>query len=400
MADTEKEEFIRTMSDSLQEGAFVKLSLGKYRGDDPNLQKLLIRLVQTKKGSRLFFLYRYNTRDMVKNYGFDEGVGIVRKLLATAFMSGHLFTLEQDMQIELNRRGEARLTSSKPTFKAQPSTKHNREKRWQIEPRDNFYLKALGVTDDHGEIRERKADKWKQINKFVETLGKLFDSSPLSQKHHLSIVDMGSGKGYLTFAAYDFFRNIRNIRADVVGIETREELVNLCNDIARAAEFEGLKFEQGVIKDYEMNAVDILIALHACNTATDEAIYKGIRAGASIIICAPCCHQEIRPQMAAPEVLQGVLRHGILLEREAEIATDGLRSLLLELHGYTTKVFEFISTEHTQKNTMIVGVQSDRDVDRDSIRKQIEGLKSFYGIHEQHLELLLNSSNAASLGVG
>lgn len=389
MASNHKEEFIKALSQSLEESSFVKLSLGKYRGEDANLQKILIRLIQTKKGTRLFFLYRYNTRDMVKNYSFAEGVRLVSDMLGASFMSGHLFTLQQDVQIEFGRKSKSRLNASKPTFKTPPSTTHNREKRWQIEPRDNFYLKALGVVDDHGEVKDRMSDKWKQINKFIEIIGKLFDSSALKDKQDIKIVDMGAGKGYLTFATYDYFNNVRGKDARVTGVDAREELVALCNDIARAAEFDRLQFERGFIRDYEVGGVDILIALHACNTATDEAIYKGIAAEASIIICAPCCHQQIRPQMVAPAVLEGVLRYGILLEREAEIATDGLRALLLEQHGYSTKVFEFISTEHTQKNTMIVGVRHNQETDRNAITRQIEELKKFYGITEHRLETLL-----------
>jgi hypothetical protein len=389
MISNHKEEFIAALSKSLEENSFVKLSLGKYRGADQNLQKILVRLIQVKKGTRLFFLYRYNTRDMVKNYSFAEGALMVQELLGTSFMSGHLFTLQQDLQIEFSKKSKSRLHASKPTFKAPPSAAHNREKRWQIEPRDNFYLKALGVTDDKGEIKERMGDKWKQINKFIEIIGKLFDASALAEEKELSIVDMGAGKGYLTFATYDYFNNVRGKRARVVGVDAREELVGLCNDIARAADFDGLQFERGLIRDYELRDVDILIALHACNTATDEAIYKGIAARASIIICAPCCHQQIRPQMVAPEMLQGVLRHGILLEREAEIATDGLRALLLEQQGYATKVFEFISTEHTQKNTMIVGIRQEQATENPSISRQIAELKNFYGIQEHHLQTLL-----------
>ncbi|MBC7910290.1 MAG: SAM-dependent methyltransferase, partial [Pyrinomonadaceae bacterium] len=247
------------------------------------------------------------------------------------------------------------------------------------------------VTDDHGEIKDRMGDKWKQINKFIEIIGKLYDSSALSGRDEISIVDMGAGKGYLTFATYDYFNHVRGIKARVVGVDAREELVALCNDIARAAEFDRLQFERGFIRDYEIGETDILIALHACNTATDEAIYKGIATNASVIICAPCCHQQIRPQMVAPAALQGVLRYGILLEREAEMATDGLRALLLEQHNYATKVFEFISTEHTQKNTMIVGVRREQATGAEGLTKQIVELKNFYGIKEHHLEMLLNN---------
>ncbi|MEJ7700530.1 MAG: SAM-dependent methyltransferase [Pyrinomonadaceae bacterium] len=259
----------------------------------------------------------------------------------------------------------------KPTFKSKPDSSHNREKQVLVN-QNSFYLKALGITTEAGEIRDKQQDKWRQINKFVEILGNLIDKSPLAGKQKLNIVDMGSGKGYLTFAAYDYFKNTRGIDIHLTGVDTREELIGLCNDIARASEFENLKFVRGLIDDYELTNVDVLIALHACNTATDDAIFKGIKAEADLIVVAPCCHQEIRPQMKAPEFLSGIFRHGVILEREAETLTDGLRALLLERSGYSTKIFEFISTEHTPKNNMIVGTRTGRKANFEKLDEQIQ----------------------------
>lgn len=384
------EKFISEFARSLHEETFVKMTLGNYKGADAHLQKVLLRLVETKKGTRLFFLYRYDMRDTAKNYDFTEGVKIIRDLLGTDFFSGHLFTTENDFQLDIGKKDKSRLNVAKPTFKAKPSLDHNREKQIQVNP-NAFYLKALGITTDRGEIRDKQQDKWRQINKFVETLASLFDKSNLNDKKSLNIVDMGSGKGYLTFAAYDFFKNIRNLDVKITGIDTKQELVGLCNDIAKASEFEDLKFVHGWIGDYELNDVDILIALHACNTATDDAIFKGIKAEADLIVVAPCCHQEIRPQIKPPEMFRNVFKHGIMLEREAESITDGLRALLLEKSGYSTKLFEFISTEHTPKNNMIVGTKQTKKDDTEKISEQINSIKDFYGIKEQRLEKLLES---------
>ena len=364
------------------------MTLGNYRGTDAHLQKLLIRLLETKKGARLFFLYRQATRDVAKNFDFTEGVKIIRALLGEDFFSGHLFTLQNDFQLDIGKREKSRLNVGKPTFKSKPDSSHNREKQVLIN-KNSFYLKALGITTEAGEIRDKQQDKWRQINKFVETLGNLIDKSLLAGKQKLNIVDMGSGKGYLTFAAYDYFENARGIDVQITGIDAREELVGLCNDIARASDFENLKFARGFIGDYELTGVDVLIALHACNTATDDAIFKGISAEADLIVVAPCCHQEIRPQMKAPEFLNGIFRHGVMLEREAETLTDGLRALLLERSGYSTKIFEFISTEHTPKNNMIVGTRKTGKANFEKLDEQIRAIKEFYGIKEQRLENLL-----------
>jgi hypothetical protein len=389
------EKFISAFADSLQTNDFVKMTLGNYRGNDAHLQKLLIRLVETKKGTRLFFLYRHDMRDTAKNFDFAEGVAKVREVLGKEFFSGHLFTTENDFQLDIGKKGKSRLNAGKPTFKTKPSVTHDREKQIQINP-NSFYLKALGITTDRGEIRDKQQDKWKQINKFVETLGNLFDKSPLAERRELNIVDMGAGKGYLTFATYDYFKNIRGLDAKVTGVDTKQELVGLCNDIAKASEFENLKFVYGYIGDYKVENVDILIALHACNTATDDAIYQGITANADLIVVAPCCHQELRPQMRAPEMFRNIFKHGIMLEREAESITDGLRSLLLEKSGYSTKLFEFISTEHTPKNNMIVGTRTNAKNDVKNLDEQISAIKDFYGIREQRLEILVNSRKTVS----
>ncbi|MCY7376820.1 MAG: SAM-dependent methyltransferase [Pyrinomonadaceae bacterium] len=390
MSTENTEKFVAAFAASLADKTFVKMTLGNYRGTDAHLQKLLIRLVETKKGTRLFFLFRQDTRDTAKNFEFAEGVAKVKESLGADFFSGHLFTLNNDFQLDIGKKGKSRLNVAKPTFKDKPEVAHNREKQTLVS-RNSFYLKALGITTDKGEIRDKQQDKWRQINKFVETLGSLIDKSPLADRNELNIVDMGAGKGYLTFAAYDYFKNTRGIDVKITGVDTKSELVGLCSNIAKASEFENLRFVQGWIGDYELEKTDVLIALHACNTATDDAIYKGIKAAVELIVVAPCCHQEIRPQMKAPDFLSGIFRHGIMLEREAETVTDGLRSLLLEKNGYATKLFEFISTEHTPKNNMIVGTKHAKTVDTEKFNEQIQKIKNFYEIKEHRLEHLLNS---------
>ena len=384
------EKFIAEFARSLEEKTFVKMSLGNYRGADEHLQKLMLRLIETKRGLRIFFLYRYDTRDTAKNHEAGESVKILHKILGTEFFSGHLFTTENDFQLDIGRKGKSRLNVAKPSFKAKPALDHDRAKKRFVNA-DSFYLRALGITTDRGEIRDKQQDKWKQINKFVETLASHFDKSNLKDRTELSIIDMGAGKGYLTFATYDFFKNIRGIDVHVTGVDTKSQLVGLCNDIARASEFENLKFVDGWIGDFEIENVDILIALHACNTATDDAIFKGIRAEADLIVVAPCCHQELRPQMTPPAMFKNILKHGIMLEREAESITDGLRSLLLEKSGYQTKLFEFVSTEHTPKNNMIVGTKQKKNPDAARFADEVKAIKDFYGIKEQRLENLLEN---------
>jgi hypothetical protein len=384
------DKFFDALRGSLGAGSFVKLTLGKHRGGDSSLKNVYVKPVTIKDAPRLSVTYRHATKDVVKNLSFDDGMEALRALVGAEFLSGHLFTTGGDFRLDLNRRGAARLSEGPATFKDAATPAHDRRKRRLIETEGNVYLRALGVTDEQGRVRPAMGDKFRQINKFVETVAQLHSSSPAASGREPSVVDMGSGKGYLTFAVYDYLKNSLGLAPTVVGVEARADLVELCNRIAREAGFDGLSFRQGLIDDYDIGATDVLIALHACDTATDDAIHKGVRAGASVIITAPCCHKEVRPQIKAPAALAGVLRHGILLEREAESVTDSLRALLLEHAGYSVKVFEFISTEHTRKNTMIAAVRREGGAARSaSALDEVRALKEFYRIGEQRLERLL-----------
>jgi len=383
------EKFVTSLVESLQDETFVKMTLGNYRGNDPHLQKLLIRLIKTKKGTRLFFLYRYRTRDTAKNFELEEGLVLIGKLLGSDFFAGHLFTTQTDFQLNIGKRGKSRLNNAKPTFTKKPVLDHNKEKKYFVDS-NSAYLKALGITSDSGEIHAKQHNKWKQINKFVETLSNLVEKSVLKDEKRIKIVDMGSGKGYLTFAAYDYLKNGLGVEVEITGVDSKQPLVALCNDLAKMVEFTGLKFVHGDIENFPVSEVDILIALHACNTATDDAIFKGILTEAKLIVVAPCCHQELRPQLKPPKMLRNVLKHGILLEREAESITDGLRALLLEKSGYETKVFEFISTEHTPKNNMIVGTKTEIRTGITQVAEEIAAIKDFYGLENLRLERLLD----------
>ena len=382
------EKFLDSLESSLADGTFVRFTLGNYKGSEEHLQRIHARPVRTKKGDRLFVLFRYETRDTAKNYPVSEARGLVGQLFEDGFRSGHLFTTAHDIQLDIGRKGKSRLNTAKPTFKTAPATAHDREKNLQIDPKA-FYLRALGITTDEGKIRDKQQDKWRQINKFVEVLAGLVDKSELKDRRSLQVVDMGSGKGYLTFATYDYFTNIRGVDVEVTGVEARADLVKTCTDVAEASGFEKLRFVQGTIESYDPPEVDILIALHACNTATDDAIFKGISHKADLIIAVPCCHHELRPQIKPPEMLRNIFKHPVMLNRVAETLTDGLRSLLLEREGYSTKLFEFVAVEHTPKNNMLVGTRLPRPGRTAGLQREIEDIMRVHEIRHHHLNDLL-----------
>jgi hypothetical protein len=233
------------------------------------------------------------------------------------------------------------------------------------------------------------ARKWKQINKFVEIFAHALQRSPLKDRPTLRVVDFGAGKAYLTFAVHDWLTQARQVTADVVGVELRPDLVEQGNRIVSDLQLQGMRLAQGDVRLTQPEPMDVMIALHACDTATDHAIHLGVKAGASIILCSPCCHKQLRPQLLSPHPLKSVFQHGIHAEQQAEMLTDSLRALLLEAQGYDTQVFEFVSLEHTAKNKMILAVKRAAPASPDAALAQVAELKRFFGVREQALETLL-----------
>lgn len=385
-------EFTLSLQNSLNDHTFVKLSLGNYKGKEENLKNIYIKRILIKNEQKLSFTFRYKTRDIVKNFDIPEGINKVRQYLNREFYVATLYTTAFDLSFENLFDKKYMLRKNLATITTVPETGHDRTKNRLIQTNNKPYLTALKITDENGKVLVNSQDKYKQINHYIEILSSLIKEIQVSEP--IKVVDMGSGKGYLTFALYDYLSNVLNKQAEVVGVEFRTELVELCNRISQQAGFEHLVFEQGIIEKYDSNGTNILIALHACDTATDDAIYKGITSGSELIVVAPCCHKQIRRQLEACKTsneLDFLTKYGIFLERQSEMVTDGIRALILEYFGYKTKVFEFISDAHTPKNIMIAGIKNKKAKLRDEkILQKIKNAKAYFGIEYHHLEKMLN----------
>jgi SAM-dependent methyltransferase len=378
-------QFIEKLRTALDDGAFVKLTLSEPCGSDETLHNVYGRLVDLRGGPHLQLVYRHARKDVTKNIPLAEAADSVASLLSQSFQRGYLFTTSGDWQ--WHGPGEGGIKAKRASFTAAPSPTHDRPKHKAVTHAP--WLTALGVTAPDGTARPGMADKLRQIERYVEILGHLVSNGPLREAKSINVADLGAGKGYLTFAAYDYFRT-RGVEVRMTGVESRQELVDTTNRVARDCACDGLSFVHGDIAGFNPDgSLDVLIALHACDTATDDALALGVRNGAQLIVAAPCCHREIRPQITPPEVLAPVLRHGILLEREAEVVTDAARALLLEMHGYSARVFEFISHEHTGKNLMIAAEKLSSPRDPAPLRAQLRELFAFYGIRIQRLAHLL-----------
>ncbi len=404
--DDPLEAFLATVTQAFASAAAAKLVLAKPRPAADELQRVTVRPVSLKGETHWSFVQTHKTRDITKNLTSAEATQRLRDLLATRFAHAHLFTPASEVQLLTSKKGKrtmlhhkspAPLGSADAAEPAAPAA-HDRAKHRYVDITRPF-LVELGVTTTTHQLVPTMARKWKQINKFVEVLDHAIAETPLRhQSERIEVLDFGAGKGYLTFAMHEHLRHTLGLPVQVTGVELREDMVALCNASAERLALDGLRFERGDVSEHvARNAddrVDIMVALHACDTATDHAIHKGVRAGAAIIMCSPCCHKELRPQLLSPHPLRAILKHGVHLGQEAEMLTDGLRALLLDACGYDTQVFEFVSLEHTNKNKMILAIKREAAHDADAIWRQVHEVKAFYGIRDQCLERLLLADRA------
>jgi len=409
MASPELEQFFSHIQDAFNTKSLQRLVLSKYQGTEADLERISIRPVHIKDELLLSFLYEYRTNHITKNLKLDDALGFLRTALGTDFKNAHLLSDQWEIQLSFSKKGKVLInkhrnknaiqhnsveSNASQTAKEKTlihnSLSHNKEKHRFVE-QSRPYLRELGITDANGQIIPAMSRKWKQINKFIEVLSGAIENTGLAQREKVHIADFGSGKAYLTFAVHDYLSSQLGVKTQVTGVELRQTLVDLCNQTANKLCLSGIQFEQGDVKHFAAQGINVMIALHACDTATDYAIHMGIRTGADIIMCSPCCHKQIRPQLKSPVLLAPVLQHGIHLGQEAEMITDGLRALLLEAHGYDTQVFEFISLEHTSKNKMILAQKRKIPRDNTLVLQQIAAIKAFYGINEHCLEQLLES---------
>jgi hypothetical protein len=382
----EKEALLKFISE-FDFSHFVKATLSVPKIEA--IKTILIKKTIVKKQEHIQFVYRYPTKDITKNYDFKSfKIELERILTHKEFEIGNFFFETKDVILKW-KKGVWLLKNVKASMKKPETISHDHIKNRFVEEQAD-YLKLLGITNHEGQIFAASQDKFKQIHRFVEILSPIFEK--WSDQKKLHIADMGCGKGYLTFALYDYLTNKKQLNTIMEGVEIRSELVQICNQYAEKVGFKNLKFIKNTIQSYENPSINAIIALHACNTATCDAIFKGIKQDVDFIIVAPCCHQQVRKDIIienADNSLQEIMKYGIFAERHAEILTDLIRIKILNAFGYQCKAIEFISDFHTHKNVMIIAQKHKKHVDKSIIYSEIEALMHQYGLKRHYLLELL-----------
>jgi SAM-dependent methyltransferase len=340
------------------------VAAGRRRGQELPWRRAELRPVDLKDGRRLQVVrYDGSRAPHTCNARYDGEAGAaVDELLALPFGNWHVQTTEQTVQLRVTKKGEAQLHRAAAPPPGGPAgdgaadgegpaaaaRRHDRVRQHLIEPGDPLFT-ALGAT----------ADKRRQVDAFVRVLASVVEQAPLPTDRPLQVVDLGCGNAYLTFAAYRFLSATRPVQ--LVGVDVREPARDRNTRLAADLGWQdGLRFVAGTIRDAPVGGADVVLALHACDTATDDALAQAVRWSAAAVLAAPCCHHDLQRQLsanAAPPPYDLVTRHGILRERLGDLLTDAFRAALLRRAGYRAEVLEFVDPQHTPRNTMLKAVR-------------------------------------------
>jgi len=366
---------------------------------EPRARKVVARPIQLRGCDSYQFAMRAGSREIHENLAPDDAARRVQELFGHSFLDCHLFTTTSDYVARIARSGHVKVTTGTPTAssqsqRAQTARPHDREKRRLLRPDEPVpFLVEIGVMTPAGKVRANKQKKFRQINRFLELVDDVIGELP--SRDPLRVVDFGCGKSYLTFALHHLLTAVRSRRVEIVGLDRDRHVIDECRRVAGRLDCTGLEFREGHIADYEpATPVDLAVSLHACDTATDDALAKAVLWGCAVILAVPCCQHELAGKLRSPE-LEPLAAHGILKERMAALATDALRAQILELRGYRTQVLEFIDMEHTAKNVLIravrrksgtdsAGAVPPADLDKQTV--SLREFKELLGVQETYLE--------------
>lgn len=387
---------------------FVRATFsGKAGALEPPWVKVTIRPVVIKGALYAQFAYYDAKKSVVKNFSGAEIAAESARLLAMPFKNIRVESSDASLQVQVSGTGKALVQRGKPPNPQQPSDlAHDRRKRLTLPAgQADAFLREVGIMTSDGAVRADRQRKFRQINEFLKLVGEAIEHAGgapafTAPDGTLSIVDCGCGNAYLTFAAYHYFADVLAVPTRLTGVDVNGELLAAHAEKIRRLGWTGLTFVTSPIIDYSPPAPpSIVLALHACDTATDEALAQAIRWQSASIFCAPCCHHHLQQQLSGRKVaepLRPLLRHAVLGERLGDILTDTFRSLILRVMGYQTEIVEFVSSEHTAKNLLIRAVKRHQPGDPAALQ-EYRALKALWQV-TPHLEELLSAEFACLLG--
>ncbi len=361
---------------ALQQRTLVKLVLSAPdRKSSDAASRYTVRSVALKDGFHLQWTARVGTQERHENLTLSASLSRLTELFPKAFREVNLLTTAGDSQFR-SRDGSAVQASHKASQRAPAPAEHNRTKQYLIpEGQPCPFLEAIGVMTPEGRVRAAMAHKFHQINRFLEIVNDIVPHLPVEGL--LRVVDFGSGKSYLTFALHHLLTQIHQREVQIVAIDQNAGILETCRGLCEKLRIAGIEFRAAAIGAVQFSEpVDLAVALHACDTATDQALTQAVRWQAQVILAVPCCQHEVAKSIQS-DPLQLILKHGILKERIAALATDALRAEALECAGYRTQVLEFVDLDHTPKNLLLRAVRTRTE---NPERARYDALKAALGL--------------------
>lgn len=358
----------------------IKIIFSNKRLKSLSYNKVQIKPLKLQSLVKYQVEYTFDKKVTHRNISLEEAMELSVELLAQDFKQANAFTLCEDIQILAAKPHAPRVTTSPPT-KGMPSLEHNKKKNYIIEENSPCdFLIRLGVMDSSGKVVQKHYSKFRQINRYLEIVEDVFPSLPGEKT--LKIIDFGCGKAYLTFALYYYLKVLKKRNVEIIGLDLKKDVILFCQKIADDLNYNGLHFIMGDIADYTNDSADMVVTLHACDTATDYALINAVAWNTKVILSVPCCQHELFNQISN-DTHNPILKYGILKDRLTEYLTDGLRGLKLESKGYQVSMIEFVSLEHTAKNIMIRAVKTGTDSSKKSLKalSQYEALRDFYNVN-------------------
>lgn len=390
--DREKREEIKILFEDFLDEGLIRIILSNpvlKEGAGPGkVLKVRVRPVMLKGGMVFQAEELTEKQAFHRNLTKEEGVPYLLGLLEGGFKQAEAESVKGQARVMVGKKGTVTVKVKKNQQKivAAPNVaSHNRQKRYILEEgKPVAFLEDLGVMTADGKVIRSRYDKFRQINRFLEFIEDILPRLDKSREN--VIIDFGCGKSYLTFAMYYYLHELRGYEVRIIGLDLKQDVIDRCNRLSEAYGFDKLKFYHGDIASYDgVDHVDMVVTLHACDTATDYALEKAVKWDASVILSVPCCQHELNKQMDN-ELLRPVLQYGLIKERMAALYTDALRAEILENRGYRTQILEFIDMEHTPKNILIRAVKQGGPKDN---RKEIEDILQFLGTEQTLARLLL-----------
>ena len=344
-----------------------KITFSNIRNKDLELDKVIGKLVNIKNNINLQLEYRYKRIIKHTNIVTTDSENIKKEIIELFELAKdiNVATVDENINIKVSKKFKISVNRKKTNSKA-ISFDHNKKKEYFLDEKQKYpFLVELGIQNNDGKIVKSKYNKFKQINKYLEFIKQA--TTQLNSDKQITILDFGSGKSYLTFSTYYYLTEVLKMNVKIIGIDLKKEIIEHCNNTAKKLNFTNLSFIYGDVIDYEnKDEIDMVISLHACNTATDIAILKALDWKAKVFFAVPCCQKEVNGQLKA-DFIPFMLKHGIIKEKFSTLLTDSVRSEVLEAFGYKSDIVEFISAENTPKNQLIRAYKTTNTINKDKI---------------------------------